>query len=69
MNQNEFALHQSKQSDLKQFLQVLTPFALGENVPEDIKSMALNKVRELIPQITAGIKESPIQRVSSLTKA
>jgi hypothetical protein len=64
MTQAEFAEHQSKQNDIKQFIQLLTPL-VGTNtsVDQDVQKMAVSKMKELIPLIHPGIKETLIKKV------
>lgn len=61
MTKEEIQNHQLKQTDLKQWVQILTPLmGLNDMVDSEVKALAVSKMKELIPQIQAGLKESAV---------
>lgn len=65
MTQQEVALHQLQATDIKNYIQILTPIALApkENVDDDLKEMATKKLKEFIEKAKV-FEESPIRKLN-----
>lgn len=62
MTQEQLTKHTAKQNDIKQFIQVLTPLTgINSGVDPEVQKLACNKLKELIPDIKAGIPGSVIK--------
>lgn len=62
MTQEEFAKHTAKQNDIKQFIQVLTPFVVNPaQFDESVKSAATKKLTALIDMIEPGTPNAVIK--------
>lgn len=64
MTPEQINKHQAKQTDIKQFIQVLTPFCVTPDADEDVKKIANAKLKELISKIEPGIPETVIKTLS-----
>lgn len=65
LTQEEVVRHQSKQADLKNFIEVLTPLCSAKaDVPADMQNKAQKLMNEMLDQISIGIPESIIKKIT-----
>lgn len=60
MTQTEFALFQQRQTDLKQFIGVLTQVVNAHEISDEAKKLATAKIKELIPMVSLDPPAPPI---------
>lgn len=63
LTQEEVMRHQQKSTDLKNFIQVLTPLVASPNTPEEIKNIASTMMKDLLSQVQIGIPENIIKKL------
>lgn len=61
LTQEEVMRHREKATDLKNFIQVLTPLVASPNTPQDIRDIASTMMKSYLSQIQIGIPENIIK--------
>jgi hypothetical protein len=66
MTKDDIQMHQFTQSDIRQALQALTPYACSEHTDPETKRLAAEKAREIIAKVSVEVKETIVRPLSSL---